>query len=38
VGGQSELITGAGDLRTMPFHLQELGGMDGFFGARLRRR
>jgi 16S rRNA (cytosine967-C5)-methyltransferase len=34
-------ITPAGDLRTLPFHLQttsaELSGMDGFYAARLRR-
>lgn len=38
VGGQAELISGDGDLRTMPFHLQERGGMDGFYAARLRRQ
>ncbi|NQV48836.1 MAG: RsmB/NOP family class I SAM-dependent RNA methyltransferase, partial [Rhodospirillaceae bacterium] len=35
VGGLSELVTGAGVLRTLPNHLSEHGGMDGFFAARL---
>ncbi len=30
-------ITPAGDLRTLPFHWAERGGLDGFFAARLRR-
>lgn len=37
VGGLPELITAAGDLRTLPFHLGREGGMDGFFAARLHR-
>lgn len=37
VGGLPEAITPAGDLRTLPFHLEREGGMDGFFAARLRR-
>ena len=36
--GMSELITERGDLRTLPFHLAQKGGMDGFYAARLRRR
>jgi 16S rRNA (cytosine967-C5)-methyltransferase len=32
-----EWITADGDLRTLPCHLRELGGMDGFYAARLRR-
>jgi 16S rRNA (cytosine967-C5)-methyltransferase len=36
--GMSELITEAGDLRTLPCHLADKGGMDGFYAARLRRR
>lgn len=32
----SELIAN-GDLRTLPCHLSEQGGMDGFYAARLRR-
>lgn len=34
VGGASELLNMDGDLRTLPFHL---GGMDGFYAARLRK-
>jgi len=34
--GHAEWID-RGDLRTMPFHLSERGGMDGFYAARLRR-
>ncbi len=37
VGGLAELITETGDLRTLPFHLEKEGGMDGFFASRLRR-
>ena len=37
VFGHPEWISAPGDLRTMPFHLAEQGGMDGFFAARLRR-
>jgi 16S rRNA (cytosine967-C5)-methyltransferase len=33
--GLGELLTPAGDLRTLPCHLAERGGMDGFYGARL---
>lgn len=35
VGGLAELITPAGDLRSLPCHLSEKGGMDGFYAARL---
>jgi 16S rRNA (cytosine967-C5)-methyltransferase len=35
--GLSELISTEGDLRTLPCHLAEDGGMDGFYAARLRR-
>ncbi len=35
--GLSELIDGQGDLRTLPCHLAQEGGMDGFYAARLRR-
>ncbi len=35
--GLAELITSDGDLRTLPCHLAEQGGMDGFYTARLRR-
>jgi 16S rRNA (cytosine967-C5)-methyltransferase len=37
VGGLTEMITSQGDLRTLPNHLAELGGIDGFYAARLRR-
>ena len=37
VFGHSEWITAEGDLRTLPCHLLDLGGMDGFYAARLRR-
>jgi len=35
--GLAELITSDGDLRTLPCHLADEGGMDGFYAARLRR-
>ena len=35
IGGLADLINRDGDLRTLPFHLAEQGGMDGFFAARL---
>jgi 16S rRNA (cytosine967-C5)-methyltransferase len=45
VGGLGHLINGQGALRTLPFHLDaaegpldRLGGMDGFFACRMRRR
>ena len=37
VGGLGALITPLGELRSLPFHLAELGGMDGFYAARLQR-
>jgi 16S rRNA (cytosine967-C5)-methyltransferase len=37
VFGLRELITADGDLRTLPSHLAEQGGMDGFYAARLKR-
>ncbi|MBF0094729.1 MAG: methyltransferase domain-containing protein [Alphaproteobacteria bacterium] len=37
VGGLAECVTGDGDLRTMPFHLADKGGMDAFYAARLQR-
>ena len=33
-----ELLTADGDLRTLPCHMAELGGMDGFYAARLKRK
>ncbi len=35
--GHSEWISLDGDLRTLPCHLADHGGMDGFYAARLRR-
>jgi 16S rRNA (cytosine967-C5)-methyltransferase len=37
VGGLVELITADGDLRTLPCHLPDQGGLDGFYAARLRK-
>lgn len=37
VGGLTELVTADGDLRTLPSHLAQQGGLDGFYVARLRR-
>lgn len=37
IGGLGEAITKAGDLRTLPCHLQDAGGLDGFYAARLKR-
>ena len=36
LAGLGEAITAAGDLRTLPCHWAEVGGMDGFYAARLR--
>ncbi|MTJ83773.1 MAG: MFS transporter [Telmatospirillum sp.] len=38
VAGLAELVTPDGDLRCLPCHLAEKGGMDGFFAARLERQ
>lgn len=38
VGGFGELVTPAGTVRTLPCHLAGLGGIDGFFIGRVRRR
>ncbi|CAO3416150.1 RsmB/NOP family class I SAM-dependent RNA methyltransferase [Azospirillum doebereinerae] len=38
LGGLSELINEKGEVRSLPGMLSELGGIDGFFVARLRRR
>jgi 16S rRNA (cytosine967-C5)-methyltransferase len=35
IGGFSEWITAEGDLRTLPCHLTEYDGLDGFFSTRL---
>jgi 16S rRNA (cytosine967-C5)-methyltransferase len=42
IGGLDECLNAAGELRTLPCHLQgatpRLSGLDGFFAARLQRR
>jgi 16S rRNA (cytosine967-C5)-methyltransferase len=35
--GMNELVSTEGDLRTLPCHLGDKGGMDGFYAARFRR-
>jgi 16S rRNA (cytosine967-C5)-methyltransferase len=37
IGGLAECLTPDGDLRTLPSHLSELDGIDGFYAARLVR-
>jgi 16S rRNA (cytosine967-C5)-methyltransferase len=37
VGGFTEVITPEGDLRTLPSHLPEYDGLDGFYAARIIR-
>lgn len=37
-GGIADAITPDGHFRSLPCHLAEAGGMDGFFAARFRRR
>ncbi len=37
IGGIPDVITAAGDLRTLPIHLHGQGGLDGFFAVRLIR-
>jgi 16S rRNA (cytosine967-C5)-methyltransferase len=37
VFGHADWLSPEGDLRTLPCHLAELGGMDGFYACRLRR-
>ena len=36
LNGLAELVTPEGDLRSLPCHLAELGGLDGFYACRLR--
>jgi len=36
IGNLSEAISGEGDFRSLPFHIE--GGMDGFYASRLRRQ
>lgn len=35
IAGRSDLLTPAGDIRTLPSHWSDQGGMDGFYAARL---
>jgi 16S rRNA (cytosine967-C5)-methyltransferase len=37
IGGQGELLTEMGELRTLPNHLSDRGGMDGFYAVRFKR-
>jgi len=37
IGGLKEAITPDSDLRTLPCHLSELGGLDGFYACRLSK-
>ena len=37
LGGRAEFLTAEGDLRTLPCHLAEFDGIDGFYAARLQR-
>ena len=37
ISAVAPFITGAGDLRTLPSHWPELGGIDGFYAARIVR-
>ena len=37
IGGLSECVTAEGDLRTLPSHLPQFDGIDGFYAARLVR-
>ena len=36
--GLEQFLTSLGDLRTLPCHIADCGGLDGFYAARLRRR
>lgn len=38
LGGMSECITPRGEVRTLPMHLPDLGGMDGFYAAVLLKK
>lgn len=37
LGGLTECITQRGEIRTLPCHLEDLDGMDGFFAAKLQK-
>jgi 16S rRNA (cytosine967-C5)-methyltransferase len=38
IGAPAEWLTPTGDLRTLPYHLAEYDGIDGFYAARLVKR
>lgn len=38
LAGLGDLVTAGGDLRSLPCHLADLGGLDGFYAARLQKR
>jgi 16S rRNA (cytosine967-C5)-methyltransferase len=38
IDGLEDLIDSRGDLRSLPCHLADFGGLDGFYAARLRRK
>lgn len=38
VGGLTEIINDNGDLRSLPCHMKDTGGMDGFYACRLIRK
>ncbi|MDE3016860.1 MAG: 16S rRNA (cytosine(967)-C(5))-methyltransferase RsmB [Pseudomonadota bacterium] len=38
LGVPEECVTSKGEIRTLPCHLSELGGMDGFYAAVLRKK
>ncbi len=37
IGATAEMISAVGDLRTLPCHMADDGGIDGFYACRLRR-
>ena len=37
LNGETQFVTPAGDLRTLPSHWPDRGGLDGFYACRLRR-
>ena len=37
IAGQHDFLTDARELRTLPCHWADLGGLDGFYACRLRR-
>ena len=38
IGNLTECVTKAGEIRTLPCHLAELDGMDGFYAARIKKK